>query len=240
MDTDEPALVDQTLFLDCETDCMLHEAGYSSNPAFARSREEDAFERRCALGHMRVSVCVTKYAGARSLPVAHLLESTREQAESVQRELGDACTVVAGADLLVAEMDAARALCAWNAAFDLGVLEKYAKSPKHLTAAAWTAKTIDPMVQIAASVSGQYLSLNEAAGESKTGTGQQAVAWLRSGRWTELVSYCVQDVLLLESVAAPLLRGETRRLPVAVNLVPGEWQKAATRSISTQTPLAQT
>ena len=209
--------VGRILYVDCETDRTLAEAGYCDEPLFARSAAEKIYERKAAMQTMMVTVCVTRWSD--------------EASAQVHAPHG-----AAGAAALLSLLDRADAICAWNAGYVLGLLAKYLPPARALDSVVWRDKSIDPMVQLAHAVSGQFEPLSSVApGGAAAGRGVEAVALHAAGETAELARCCERDLGLLQALCVSLLAGGKVKVPVAAALRPGAWQRPPARSVSTQT-----
>jgi hypothetical protein len=223
------------LYLDTETDAMLWEVGCSSGPeAFATTASQRWCEYQTGLERLRVTVAVA-WRTDEAEPRAYVAEEFAETAPAGLER---------GFEGLFAAMAEAEQICAWNAAFDLGVLAKYAaKLPggRAAAAASWTARTFDPMLAIS-ELTGRYVGLGRMAEHNletgKSAEGASAVRWFREGQWEPLVRYCADDVRALRAVVereelwVPVRMNNARR-PLEHTLL--RQKPAATRSVGTQT-----
>lgn len=95
---------------------------------------------------------------------------------------------------LVALLDNARCLVAYNAPFDVHVIERTAHVDREL---AWLTKTVDPCHEFADAI-GVTPSLKEVLAlnglDPKTHASSEAPILWRTGQLEELASYCLQDV----------------------------------------------
>jgi len=206
------------LYVDCETDRTLAEAGYAEEPMFARSANERKYERSAAVQKMMVTLCVTRWSNE---------TSTRVHAPQAAPR---------GAVELVSLLDQADAICAWNAGHVVGLLAKYLPAGRVLDSVQWRDKSIDPMVQLAHAVSGQFQTLSSvAASDDVSGRGDEAVALHAQGRTQELSRCLERDLGLLQGLCVSLLGGGTVKVPVGAALRPGAWQRPPARTVSTQT-----
>jgi hypothetical protein len=206
------------LYVDCEVDRTLEQAGFSQTAMFSRNSAEAHFEKHAAHARMMVTVAVTRRSD--------------EDAARVHTPHGGA----AAAGRLLGELDAADVICAWNAGRVLALLAKYAPGGAGgLRAAAWRDKALDPMVALRDRLSGQWPSLHSVAGGEGGGRAEEAVALYAAGQLAALARALERDVGLLKGVAEALMAGGAVRAPVTAALAPGGWQARGSRSVSTQT-----
>jgi hypothetical protein len=220
------------LYVDCEADRTLEQAGFSAAAMFSRSAAEAHFERHAAQQRMMVTLCVTRWSDADTCTV-HAPHSGRGGGGGAAELPGAA----RGARRLIAQLDEAPAICAWNAGWVLGTLAKYAPAGGGLHAARWRDKAMDPMVALRDPRSGQWPSLHSVAAPAAGlgGRGAEAVALHEAGQLAQLATHLRRDVALLQGVSEALLAGAAVRAPVSAALLPGAWQTPCSRTVSTQT-----
>ena len=225
------------MLVDCETDRSLASAGYSAESTCYRSSQERECEYATALSRLRVTVCVVQDESGQCttyVPPEHDFVGLDDETISVSRDMSS----------LLARLDAADVLCAWNGRFDISVLSNYVIADhRRQCIRDWSAKMFDPMLQVYRITGGRYASLSSVArlNSDSVGTdeenvkladGMQAIQWYEQGEWLKLAKYCAQDVRILRR----LVRLPSLKVPIVLQPRVG-LQHKSTQAVSCQPPL---
>ena len=138
--------------------------------------------------------CVCLYDASRGIKETFVFDQPPDSEDSLQKRAQ-----------VIFLLDEAEQLCAYNGArFDAVFLAKNWKLPaEHV--AQWLVKLVDifEACKLALNITFGLNALLAANGlESKTGSGLEAVRMAEEGRWEELASYCLMDVLLTDEVTS--------------------------------------
>lgn len=218
-------LGEDILYVDIETDRLLEDAGFAKQCTGSRTHSQRWCEYTQAQSKLRVTVAAavrvvhTKAAAnPRIIETVYLAPGFEKQqrASSAEDEFAkQGVTCEQGFSKLLTQMFECDRIVAWNAAFDLGVLQNYIPlKTRQAVLAHWLSKLTDPMVDLAYHT-GQYASMQSVATMNaglltKTGDGVGAVHLFERQNWKDLTKYCLQDVRVMQQIC------EAKQLTICV------------------------